>query len=161
MKTAPPQIDEAAFGIVYGSVSVMAVLMVLHPPLENPARQAVVLFGSVFAMALAKAYAEACQRMIASRKPISWADVREVWRHSRMVLLAANGPTLAFALAAMGVLSTLAALILAQSLAIALLVWFGGRIGWQVGGTLLSTLAGAGLTGGLGLLLSLLKAFFH
>ena len=65
MTAATRRIDEAACGVVYGSVTVMALLMALRPPVENPGPRALILFGSVFAVALAKAYAEICDRMLA------------------------------------------------------------------------------------------------
>ena len=36
MTTQISQIDEVAFSVVYGSVSVMAVLMVMRSPIEDP-----------------------------------------------------------------------------------------------------------------------------
>ncbi len=161
MTARAQRIDEAAFGVVYGSVAVMAFLMAKHPPVEDPGRVALLLFGSVFAVAVAKAYAEICERMLKSGSPATWADARAVWGHSRTVLLAANGPTLAFALAALGLYSADTALILAQIVAIGLLSWFGGRIGWRIRGTVSGLVFGAVLTGGLGLLVSLLKVLAH
>ena len=155
------QIDEAAFGVVYGSITVMALLMGMHAPVEDPGPKAVLLFGSVFVVAVAKAYAEICERMLQSGQAAGWSDVREVWGHSRTVLLAGNGPTLAFLLSAIGLYDPDTALIVAQVLAIALLTWFGGRIGWRVRGSVLSAVVGAGLTGGLGLSITLLKLAFH
>lgn len=160
--TAPARrIDEEAFGVVYGSVTVMALLMALRPPVDDPGRQALILFGSVFAVALSKAYAEVCERMLASGKAATWADARAVWQHSQTVLLAANGPTLVFALAAVGLIEADAALVLAQVLAILLLGWFGGRIGWRVVGTATGAIIGAGLTGGVGSLVTGVKLLMH
>jgi len=161
MTTPARRIDDAAFGVVYGSITVMALLMAMRPPVEDPGRQALILFGSVFAVAVAKAYAEICERMLASGKAATWTDVREVWQHSQTVLLAANGPTIAFVLAAFGLIGSDAALGFAQALAIFLLGWFGGRIGWRVGGTALGAALGGGLTGGMGLLVSILKFVMH
>jgi hypothetical protein len=161
MTTPSRRIDEAAFGVVYGSVTVMALLMAMRPPIGDPGRQALILLGSVFAVALAKAYAEICERMLLSGKAATWADVRDVWGHSRTVLLAANGPTLAFALAAAGLIPADVALVLAQALAVLLLGWFGGRIGWRVGGTAAGALIGASLTGGLGFLVTAVKLVVH
>ncbi|MEM9231795.1 MAG: hypothetical protein AAGB10_19545 [Pseudomonadota bacterium] len=161
MTTQDRQIDEAAFGVVYGSITVMALLMVMHTPVEAPGRQALLLLGSVFAVAVAKAYAEICERMLKSGKAATWSDVRAVWSHSRTVLLAGNGPTLAFALSAAGLFDPDTALFFAQILAIGLLGWFGGRIGWRLRGSILSMVAGAALTGGLGLLITTLKVLIH
>lgn len=161
MAATADRLDEAAFGIVYGSISVLAVLVLVHPPVEDPARQALILFGSVLAMAMAKAYAELCQHMVRSGQRARWSDVREIWSHSQTVLLAANGPAFVLLLAAAGLLTPDLALLAAHGLAIALLVWFGGRIGWRIGATVRSAALGAGLTGGIGLLLSALKALAH
>ena len=155
------QIDDAAFGVVYGSVSVMAVLMAMHPPIEDPGRAALTLFATVFVVALAKAFAEACEQMLRSGEPVTVAGLATVWRHSRTVLLAANGPTAAFALSALGLLDPDTAYRIAQWLALALLAYFGGRIGWRVRGTITATFAGAAVTCGLGLFISALKLLVH
>ncbi|MFN3170771.1 MAG: hypothetical protein ACE37E_08775 [Hyphomicrobiales bacterium] len=161
MSKTASAIDEAAFGVVYGSISVMAVLMALHPPVENTGRVGLVLVATVVAVALAKAFAELCQQMLATGQELSPADVKKSWRHSRTVLLAANAPAAAFFLAWLGLYSAQLALILAQVLALALLVYFGGQIGWRVRGTVGGVLAGAAVTGALGLLLSGLKLLAH
>ena len=72
----PPtrKIDEAAFGVVYGSITVIALLMAMHRPVEAPGHQALILFGSVFAVAVAKAYAELCERMLQTGNPARWPD---------------------------------------------------------------------------------------
>ncbi|MEJ8562953.1 hypothetical protein QTO30_18195 [Yoonia sp. GPGPB17] len=86
-------------------------------------------------MAVAKAYAEICERMLESGNAATWSDVDAVWQHSRTVLLAGNGPTVAFLCSAFGLISPDRALLAAQLLAIGLLGWFGGRIGWRVRGS--------------------------
>lgn len=139
----------------------MALLMAMRPPVEDPGRQALILFGSVFAVALAKAYAEICERMLASGQAAAGADTREVWQHSQTVLPATDGPTLAFALAALGLIGADFALNLAQALTILLLGWFGGRIGWRVAGTATGAIIGAGLTGGAGLMVTAVKFLTH
>jgi len=155
------QIDEAAFGVVYGSITVMALLMTVHPPIEDPGRKAVLLFGTVFVVAVAKAYAEMCERMLTSGNAATWSDIKAVWKHSQTVLLAGNGPTVAFLLSALGLLSAETALRVAQLLALGLLGWFGGRIGWRVRGSVPSMMIGAVLTGGIGLLITALKVLLH
>lgn len=155
------QIEEAAFGVVYGSITVMAVLAAMRPPIEDPGRNAALLFGTVFVVALAKAYAEICERMLASGNAATWSDINDVWRHSRTVLLASNGPTLAFLFAALGLYSGDTALFVAQFLAFGLLGWFGGRIGWRVSGRLSGVVASATATVGLGVLITTLKVLIH
>ncbi|MEO1550879.1 MAG: hypothetical protein AAFR93_10675 [Pseudomonadota bacterium] len=76
------QIDEAAFGVVYGSITVLALLMAMHLPIEDPGHQALILFLAVFAVAMAEAYAELCERVLRTVNAASWRDVRDVWQHS-------------------------------------------------------------------------------
>ncbi|MEL6640597.1 MAG: hypothetical protein AAFN63_06860 [Pseudomonadota bacterium] len=155
------QIDEAAFGVVYGSITVMAVLAAMRPPIEDPGRNAALLFGTVFVVALAKAYAEICERMLTSGNAATWSDINEVWSHNRTVLLASNGPTLAFLFAAFGLYGGDTALVVAQLLAFGLLGWFGGRIGWRVSGRLSGVVASAAATVGLGIFITTLKVLIH
>lgn len=82
MATPRPRIDEAAFGFVYGSITVMAQLMILHPPIQTPGRQPVILFGSVFVIAVAKSFAELCERMLETGGAATWSDLTAVWGHS-------------------------------------------------------------------------------
>lgn len=155
------QIDEAAFGVVYGSITVMALLAAMRPPIDDPGRNATLLFGTVLVVALAKAYAEICERMLASGNAATWPDVTAVWKHSQTVLLASNGPTLVFLFAALGLYSGDTALFIAQLLAFGLLGWFGGRIGLRVSGRLPGVIAGAAATLGLGVLITTLKVLIH
>jgi hypothetical protein len=158
---AASAIDEGAFGVIYGSISVMAVLMALHPPVENAGRVGLVLCATVFAVALAKAFAELCEQMLRTGQELSRANVMKIWRHSSTVLLAANAPAAAFFLAWLGLYSGQTALLVAQWLALALLVYFGGHIGWRVRGTRVAVLVGAMVTGAIGLVLSALKLLAH
>lgn len=159
--TAANRLDEAGFGVVYGSISVMAVIMSLHTPLGEPGRIALMLFATVLAVVLAKAFAENCQTMLTTGRAAGPADYAASWQHSRTALLAANAPAAAFLLAAFGVYSTQTALLVAQWSALLVLAFFGGRIGWRVRGTVFAMLVGAAVTGGLGLLLSAFKYLVH
>ena len=154
-------IDDAAFGFVYGSITVMAFLMAVHRPIEEPGRLALVLFGTVVAVAVAKAYAEICERTLQSGNAADWAAIRASWQHTQTVLLAANGPALALALSAAGLWDPEFAFALAQLFAIGALSYFGARIGWRVRRRIGSAIVGASVTGGLGLSISLLKHTMH
>ncbi|MEM9434671.1 MAG: hypothetical protein AAGA12_12185 [Pseudomonadota bacterium] len=154
-------LDEAAFGIIYGTITVLSLLMALHQPIESPFRTALVLFAAVFAVAIAKAYAEVCQDMLASGRPARGVDFRSAWRHSRTVLLAANGPALCFVVAGFGLISVATEFLAAQLIAIGAMVFFGGRIGWNVRGTGFAVLIGAGVTALIGILISSMKYLAH
>ncbi|MBV6656279.1 MAG: hypothetical protein KI785_00780 [Devosiaceae bacterium] len=122
-------LDDAAFGLVYGSISVIAVLMALHQPIEHPWQVALTLFGTVAAVSLAKAFAEIYQQVLSTGRQADWSDITSMWSHCRTVLLAANGPALAFALAGLGLYSTSTGLLVAHGFALALLGSMGALIG--------------------------------
>ncbi|MEM9710186.1 MAG: hypothetical protein AAF871_15520 [Pseudomonadota bacterium] len=155
------RIDGAAFGVIYGTITVMALLMAIEPPISQPLGVALAIMGSVFAVALAKAFADICDKTLAAGAPLDRSAVRAVWSHSRTVLFAANIPALAFLLAEFGFLSGDLAYEAARIAAFGILGYYGARIGWRLGGSgLFALLSGAGVAG-LGLMVSLLKYAAH
>lgn len=68
----------------------MTLLIAMHHPIEAPGKQALVLFGMVAAVVVAKAYAEICDWMLKSGKLAAWADIRATSPHSQTVLLVAK-----------------------------------------------------------------------
>ena len=67
----------------------------------------------------------------------------------------------AFALSWAGAFDPATAFSIAQTLAMSVPAYFGARIGWRVRGSVASALVGVGITGGLGLAISLLKQAIH
>ena len=59
-------IDKAAFGVVCGSIMVITFLMAMRQPIEEPGRQTLARFGTVAVVAVAKPYAEICERVLTS-----------------------------------------------------------------------------------------------
>lgn len=55
MEDRADKVDNAAFRVVYGAITVLSLLMAVYEPIEAPFRIAMVLFGTVLAVALAKA----------------------------------------------------------------------------------------------------------
>ncbi|MEM9814205.1 MAG: hypothetical protein AAF913_16235 [Pseudomonadota bacterium] len=159
--SAPHRIDEAAFGVVYGTITVMGLLLAMDPDHIEPLRAAGYLFVSVLAVAMAKAFAELCETALKTGQNARPADIASAWRHSRTTLIAANGPTGAFLLAATGLIDGATAHALAQLLAIALLCAFGVRIGRALDGTVRASVIGAAVCGGIGLAIALLKNAIH
>lgn len=96
--------------------------MAMHHPIKAPGKQTLVLFGTVVVVAFAKAYAEVCGRVLKSGEPATWADIGAAWQHSQTVLLAANGPALAFALCWVGAFDSATAFSVAQMLASGVLI---------------------------------------
>ena len=155
------RLDNAAFGIIYGAIVVLSALMAggSHP--EAPLQTAVILFGSVLAITLAKAFAELMAHAIGTGERITRQAWGAAWRHSRATLAVANVPTLLFVAAAAGWLPLETAVLLAHSVCILLLVTMGARAGWVIDSRVVPAILGGLFAGGIGAALSLIKLFTH
>lgn len=160
-ETARKSIDEAAFGVIYGSITVMGVLIATSPNEINPLLTTGMLFITVLAIAVTKAFADLAATVLTSERHASKSMIATSWEHSRTTLIAANGPTLAMLLSATGLYGPSMGLVLAQVLAIMLLLFYGARIGFRLTRRIVPAFLGAGFTGGMGLALSLLKNVLH
>lgn len=155
------QIDEGSMAMIYGAVMVLALLAAMADHPDTPWRMAATLFGSVLAIVLSKAFAEVVGRAAVSGNRLSRVAIRDIWRHSRPALVAANIPAVLLLAAGFADLPTDAAVQLSQIFCIALLAGLGLRAGWVVEGRLLPTMLAGLFTGGLGLLLAGLKMVMH
>ncbi|MDU8911915.1 hypothetical protein [Aestuariicoccus sp. MJ-SS9] len=155
------RLDKAAFGLIYGAIMVLSILMAIGDHPETPVRTAVVLFGSVLAVTLAKAFAELMAHALDTGARITRAEVRAAWRHSSPTLAVANLPTLFFLGAAAGLMSAERAVLASQILCIGLLATLGVRVGWTIDRRLAPSLLGGLFAGAVGLALALLKHAIH
>ncbi|MEM1386212.1 MAG: hypothetical protein AAGG54_01260 [Pseudomonadota bacterium] len=154
-------IDDAAFGVIYGTITVMGILAATDPADFDPHTLALTLFVTVLSVALAKTYATLAAKTLETGKRHSPASVRSVWEHSRTTLIAANGPTLAMLGAAFELYEASVAMLLAQACVMALLLFYGWRIGWRISQRVLpATLSALGMGTG-GLALTALKYAVH
>ncbi|SDI91841.1 hypothetical protein [Aliiruegeria lutimaris] len=153
--------DHSAFGIVYGAIMVLAILMAMGEHPGAPFETAAVLFGSVLAITLAKAFAEFLGGALGSGQRMERATWRSAWQHSYPTLTVANVPTLLFCGAGLGWIDADFALIAAQVFAVALLTLIGARAGWVLDRTVISTVLGAAFAAGVGLALAVLKVLIH
>lgn len=160
-ESALQRLDRSALGIIYGAITVLSVLMALSDHSEIPFETAAVLFGSTLAVALAKAFSEILSRALDSGTKITRASWRKAWAHSSPVLVTANLSTALFMAAGFGVLSTDLALILSEASCILFLLALGARVGWVLDRAWLSSFLGALFTGGIGLVLALMKFVIH
>jgi hypothetical protein len=153
------RLDGAIFGLIYGSITVLSLLMAMGPTGQNPFVMAAVLFGSVLAITLAKAFALVMEDTLrgsaggsppAASSPGDRPTFAEAWHHSRPVLVAANMPALIIGGAGFGLLSLAQAILLAEVFTVGLLGVLGGRVGWVVGRRARTALLGALFTGGIG-----------
>jgi hypothetical protein len=115
---------------IYGLITVLAVLEAMehHPP-SAAWRGAVILFGTTLAVALVEAYADSIAEMIARGGGLSRADMIEIGHDVAPVLIGAQGPTVVFVLAALGLFSVERAIDIAQTVAFVSLFGYGWRIG--------------------------------
>ncbi len=151
-------VDKASFGLIYGAILVLSILMALDLRASAPFRPAMVLFGSVLAMALARALAELLSHAVATGERIMRAAAfREAWRGSHPILTMANLPSALFVAAGLGWLTTDAAFDLSQLYCILVLATMGARAGWIISGGALHSLIGAVSAGGLGFVLAAMK----
>lgn len=155
------QIDEAAFGVIYGAITVMGVLAATDTEDFDPLKTALKLFVTVLAVAMAKTYADLASKALKTGEVHSPATVHSAWVHSRTTLIAANGPTLAMLGGALELYDASVAMILAQICALGLLVFYGWRVGWRISDRALPAVWSACAFGGSGLALTALKYAVH
>ncbi|MEC3861236.1 hypothetical protein VK792_08070 [Mesobacterium sp. TK19101] len=153
--------DKAAFGIVYGAITVLSILLATAAHPEAPFETAAVLFGSVLAITLAKTFAEFLGHALEAGQRLTRSGWQAAWRHSTPTLAAANLPTALFVAAGLGWMQPESALLSSQAVCIALLATTGARIGWVLDRSVMNALLGALFAGGIGLALAILKHLIH
>jgi len=162
--TATPgwtRIDRSAFGLVYGAITVLSLLMAMGDHPEAPYRTAAILFGSVLAVTLAKAFAELLAHALETGDRVTRAGWRVAWQHSLPTLTVVNLPTLLFVASGLGWIPVGIAGQLAQATCIIVLMAVGERVGWVIDGRAMPAVAGALFAGGVGLALALVKYVIH
>lgn len=155
------RLDEAGFGIVYGAIMVLSILLAESGHDDTAFQTAAILFGSVLTITLAKAFAEMMDRALRNGERIDRYGWRTAWHHSAPTLATANVPTLLFIACGLGWLSREQALWMSQGLCVALLIFIGARAGWVLDQRVLPAALGALFAGFIGLLLSITKYLIH
>lgn len=155
------RLDNAAFGIIYGAIMVLSILMAAGQHPEAPGKTAVVLFGSVLAITLAKAFAELMAQALSSGERVTRHAWRAAWNHSKPTLAVANLPTAFFLAASADWLSAEFAVVLSQWVCVGLMVVLGARVGWVIDGRVMPAVLGGMLAGGVGVALALMKVTIH
>ncbi len=155
------RIEHNAFGVIYGSVTVVALLSAMSHGDSGAIETAVILFGSIFAIVLAETFAKISSDAVHQRHAFGWPELRLGWAHSRPTLIAANIPTVLVALASTGAYDLATGIVLAQLAAISLLALYGFSIGWVIYGRTVPGLLHAAFTSSIGLALALIKYLVH
>lgn len=155
------RLDEAAFGIIYGAVMVLSILLAQGSHPAPPFKTAVVLFGSVLAITLAKAFAEFLGNALEVKERMTRHSWRAAWHHSTPTLAVANVPTALFLAAWLSWIDPQTALVASQVLCVALLALLGARAGWVLDHRVFPAILGALFVGSIGGLLSVMKYLIH
>jgi hypothetical protein len=116
-----------ASNAIYGTLTVMAVIVVMedHPP---PAlRAAAQMFGVTLAIAVAKAYAEIIAGTLHRGRRLIAEEWREILHKVSPVLFGSQGPTIVMLLAAFGLFSVETAIAVSKGLVLVLLFVYGIR----------------------------------
>ena len=146
---------------LYGSITLLAVLLSLEDHLPTAWHGASLLFGTALSVALAEAFSESISQVIAGKKKLDRAELIEIWHETRPVLLAAYLPLLMMVLAGVGLLSVPTAINLAEGLIYVTLFIYGLRIGYLLHGRKLRMFLAGVFTLGIGGLIGIIKLLFH
>lgn len=93
--------ERHAGNVVYGSIVVFALVLVLSHEHASAATAIVSIIGAVFVVAIAEAYAEYLQEMIALHRPLRWREGRQILAGIAVHGVAALAPIGFFVLAAL------------------------------------------------------------
>lgn len=157
-----PPWERAAFGLIYGAVVVLSVLMALDHRIGSPFAMAIALFGSVLAISLAKMFAELLSHAIETGERILTRQaLGSAWRHVHPTLSVANVPAVLFLAAGMDWLSVHSVVTISQVYCILILVVLGARVGWVISHGPWLSICGAVCAGGVGFALAALKYALH
>ncbi|MDX2093068.1 MAG: hypothetical protein SFX73_34820 [Kofleriaceae bacterium] len=154
--------EQMAFGLIYGAILVLSILMALAEAPETPYRPATVLFSSVLAVTLAKAFSELLAHAIQSRERLlTRTALTAAWRHARPTLAVANVPSLVLLVAGDGLMDFQVAVAASQLFCVTILAILGARVGWAISPKSWLPVVGATLAGGIGSALAALKYAIH
>lgn len=151
-------VERAAFGLIYGAIMVLSLLLALGDTPEAPLKPGLVLFGSMLAVTLTRAFAELLSNgMETGERILTRRAFSTVWSHSHPTLTVATVPTLLFLAAGLGWLTIDLATSLSQAFCLMILIVFGARVGWVVKHSWRLSVGGAFFAGGVGCALAVLK----
>ena len=157
-----PPLERVAFGLIYGAIVVLSLLMALNHQTESPFAMAIALFGSVLAISLAKMFAELLSHAIETGERILTRQaLGSAWRHVHPTLSVANVPALLFLAAGMNWLSVQSVVTISQVYCILILVALGARVGWAISHGPWLSISGAVCAGALGTALAAMKYALH
>jgi hypothetical protein len=151
MRSGWQALDKASFGLIYGAIMVLSILMALDHQPSAPYRPAIILFGSMLAMTLARALAALLSHGLETgEKIMNVAAFRAAWSGSHPILTVAIVPTAFCIVAGLGWVNVVMAFFLSQFYCVVLLAIMGARTGWIISGGIWHPFMGALSAGGFG-----------
>ena len=150
-----------ASSAIYGTLTVMAVIVAMedHPP---PAlRAAAQMFGVTLAIAIAKAYAEIIAGTLHRGRRLIAEEWREILRRVSPVLFGSQGPTVVMLLSAFGLFSVETAIDVSKALILVLLFVYGLRVAQLLHTNRLIQIASGLVIMSAGGVVVLINYFFH
>lgn len=155
-------IDKAAFGLINGAIMVLSLLLASGSQPASPFKPAIVLFGSVTAMALARVLAELVAHSIATGEPmLTRKSAATAWQLCYPMLGVVIVPVALVIAAGLGWLPMGRAIIVSQGFCVAILVVLGARVGWVISKDMWHPLLGAAGAGSIGVALAALHYAVH
>lgn len=155
-------VHRASFGLIYGSILVLSLLMAMDEVRDGAFEAALVLFGSVLAVTLAKIFAEVLSHgMETGERILTRKAFGVAWSHSHSTLLVANVPSAIFVVAGFGWLDVATATGLSQAFCVLVLIVLGARVGWVINHSWWLPIAGALFAGCVGVGLAAMKYAIH
>lgn len=155
-------LEQAALGLVNGAIMVLSLLLASGAQPLAPFHSAIVLFGSVTAMTLARVLAELVAHSIATGEPmLTRASVSTAWKLCYPMLGVVMVPVLLLSAAGFDWLRPSRAIILSQGFCVGILVVLGARVGWVISKDPWHPLIGAAGAGSIGVALAALHYAVH
>lgn len=147
--------------VLYGTVTVLAVVLVLEEHASGAWGVVFSIVGTTWALAFARAYADSIAEILHRGHRFGRADLRRVWREVRPVMFYSQLPTLVFVLSAFGLFPLGLSFEIAQTLGVVILFLAGYFVGRKVGLSVPRSLLASLTIGVLGTSIILLKIFTH
>ncbi len=160
-RQAVARIEVTAFGVIYGSITVLALLVAMNQSDPRPLETAFILFGSVFCNHLGKGICASIFRYGTRQETVRPFRTAPAWTHSAPTLVAANIPTLLIVGSATEIYSFDTGIALAQLAAIWILGLTGYRMGWVIYGKVTSGFIHVAFTAAIGIALAVVKHIVH
>ena len=147
--------------VLYGTVTVLAVILVLENHAEGASQVVFAVVGTTWALAFARVYADLIAEILRRGQRFRRSDLQRIWHEVRPVMVYSQLPTLVFILSALGLLPLDLSFEIAQTLGVLVLFAVGYAVGRKVGQSRLRSLLSSFVIAAIGGSIILLKIFTH